>query len=976
MPLQRGPRGLAFGLLMLLGASAESLAEAVALRGTPAVLNVALDEPAASASAGSQIALRLRIGVSAAAPAQQVVGWISLTTLLDEDFGQSESLQFVSATNGGQFTTVPLSVAGVEIPGHSLYWSPATLSAGGTFAFNASVRVPAGALNGTRHEMRAFARASNSASMPQSLPRGTNTLATPRPAVALQAGAGWSIVDGVPQANPGQTVELLVNASNGDTLGTETLHQPRSWLRLQPLCDAASDSTVVCIDRITSISDAGIADPAFDPDGDGPLQAEPAVIWTLPALAPGASLQRSVQLQLSAGIEAGTPLTLSAALDSARSAAVSGSEDVVLGVDSTPQATLAVGDDIGGALLITAGVDDHPAASAAPGAGFTLGIQFANGGASALGDILHFLQIPPGLRFANISLPANGDGRVFYANTTSPEFADPDQPPPVDLSAVIGNAELPSSIDAAGNSFWTRLDVQPPADPATIRWLAVYRVSQTAVEAAALTRIGLQSLGENCSLASVTARVPTRVHAFTPAGSGEVAITPQPLLASDSEPLRLAGAAPAVALNAAGATFANAGSPTPSQVLFNVQNIGASSLDQPLLLLSWPPLSINGVLQHPEFVSASGGTIDASQATTGELAILLDPIAAGASLQASVSLRYPAGIVRNATHAITGNVHVEGGQCADANAADSRVLLLLGEPQLSVATVADQPTLVPGGEFSFSGLHQSSGTAVAEAAFVYGRVPEHAVFRSARLPPGRRLRCSAPPLDAALPASYDSQQLLVVSNTVLQTAFVDGVQSGKDWHCPQGESTSWLALALDDLALAPPSFAVGPQESWQLFLRNEELRDEPDVDQLPSPIGTTISLVLAVRSALLLPAIGNASTSQVDDQLLQADCAPPLISNRDALDYAIPVLNGKPPLSFSLIAGSLPGCVALGADGRLTGGSLVTGEFDFGIRVVDGRAQQVDVACRLRVIEAAVFRDGLEAEPLAPMPPGPGPCPS
>jgi len=964
----------ALALLALLGLSAAAAAEIAAPRGTSAVLNVALDQPVASASAGSQVDLRLRIGVSAAA-AQDVVGWITLTTLLDEDFGQDESLQFVSATNGGQFTAVALTLGGVEVPAHSLYWTPGTLSAGGTFAFNATARIPPGTLNGTRHEMRGFVRASNSASMPQSLLRGTTTLATPRPAVALHPGAGWVVVGGVPQASPGQIVELLVGASNGSALGTETLHLPRAWLRLQPLCDLAGDDAASCIGRITAIGDDGVADPAFDADGDGPLPAEPAVIWALSALAPGGSQERSVQLQLAEDIDPDSPLSLSAALDSARSAAISAGEDFVIGIDATPQATLAVGDDIGGELLVNPGTDDHPTASVAAGAGFNLGIRFDNSGAVALGDVLHMLRIPAGLRFANISLPAGGQGRVFYSITNEPAFADPSNPPPVDLSAVVGNAELPTSIDGVGSSFWTRLDLHPPTDLAAVRWLAVYRVEQPAGGDPAVTRIGLQSLGENCALISVSAVVPTEVHAFTEPGGTEVGITPQPLTASDIEPLRLNGATPAVALVAGGASFADAGSSTPSQLHFDVANSGVSSLAEPLLLVSWPPLSINGVLQHPEFVSASGGAVDASQAAAGELAILLDPIAVGATRRASVALRYPVGIVSNATHTISGAVHVEGGPCPDATAAAARPLQLVGEPLLHVSTLSNQPTLVPGGELAFTGSQRNQGSAVARSAFVYGRVPEHTVFRSALLPPGRRLRCSAPPLDAALPASYDPQFLELVSNSLLQSAFVDGVQSGEVWHCPHGERTSWLALALDDLALEPPSFALGPQESWQVLLRNDELRDEPDVEQQPSPIGTTIGFVLAGRSLEVLSATSNRSTSLVDDQALQADCAPPLISTRDSLVYAIPAFNGTPPISFSLIAGNLPGCVELDADGRLTGGSDLVGEFDFDIRVSDGRPQQVDVSCRLRVIEAAVFRDGLEAVPLPPMPPGPGPCP-
>ncbi len=569
--------------------------------------------------------------------------------------------------------------------------------------------------------------------------------------------------------------------------------------------------------------------------------------------------------------------------------------------------------------------------------------------------------MPDALQLQTVMLPVGSVGRVFYATTTDPVYADPAMPPPVDLDAVIGNATLPDDIDALGNSFWEDLVVSPPADIAAVRWVAIYFSALPSGAVPAMSRIGLRPTQAACSNSVLMLSAQTRVYASTAPGGSEIAVAPSALVLSDAEPITLGNATPTVGLVVSGDTLAVAGALEPLQIGFTVSNQGPFAIGDGELVLTWPTLSINGVAARPEFVGASGGSVDASNAANGEVVLLLGPLAVGADAVTMLSLRYPAGVVSNATHVVNASVNVAAGACS-ASADASKFLVMVGAPQLQVSTSANQTTLAPGGDLSFTGHHRNAGNAVASGAIVYGRVPPHTTFQRAELAPGRSLACSGPPLDANLPMNPGDFSTADFAN------FEAGTQDAQGWTCPRGGETSWIAVGLDDNALTPPVYTVGADETWQLKLHNDEIRDEPDQQQQDSALGTLIDMQLAILASDLLPAIGPAVSSTVTESVLQASCDPPPRATNQHLDYAIPNSNGTAPVQFSIISGVAPGCITLDDQGLFSGSSAVIGEFNVVVRVRDALLQQVDVTCHLSIVAEDVFGDSFEAVPWTPTP--------
>jgi hypothetical protein len=960
-----------WALASCLALAATGAAQASPSKGVS--LAIGLDAPPAGIASGTSVELRVPFSISGSS-ASGVVVWVALDVTPAQDFGQDERLQFVSATSGGSFTATDLVVSGATVPAGSVYWDFGSLSAG-TRIVRPTLRVPPGALNASVYRMRAFVRNDGNGAFASSPERTAAATAIPMPAIAIGPGTGWVDVDGVPQAAPGGIVQFVVGApaggsNNGPGNGVETLYQARAWVALQPLCALDASLPAACIARASDVSDGGTVEGAFDPDAGGPLSAQPAVVWEIPALVPGVSFERRFRFSIPAAAADGVLLELDAALDSARTATTIGTRTFRIGIDETPQFAFALGDNVGGTLVMTPGVDDNPTSRLAFEDEFDLGLSIRNSGAVALGDALLFVRVPLPLELRAVDLPQGVAARAFHSSSAG--FNDPAIPPPSDLTAAIGNAQLPADIDIVGNQHWAAFDAQPPVSPAMVRWVAIYLTDLAVGTDADIARVRLRNPTPSCAITDVQAGALVRVHAFTPSGGSEQPL-PLPVPSSlDVEIVRALDPPPQLHLSAGGANVDTVGDAKPAQIDFTVSNMGPRSIDDTSLVLTWPTLSLDGVPTRPEFVAASGGEVDASDAADGEVGILIDPIAPGTSRVASVSLRYPSGIVANATHAVRADARSEGIGCGGADADATRTLLLLGAASLQIETSAEQATLAPGGDIAFGARLRNSGTAVATAAFAYGPVPEHATFRRAELPVGRRLRCSAPPLDVALPDSLDDPGFIFDAD-VFANQFVEGTFGTEGWTCPRGGATTWIALELDDASLSPPSLVTGSDEAWRLLLRNDEVRDEPDGLQQASLPGTVVEFELAMLADGLLPVRSNAVSATVVDDTIQADCEPPPLLTLDPYDYAIAVTNAVAPVDFSLVGGSLPGCVVLDADGRFHGSASVVGDSVVSVRIVDGAANAVDVECTLRVVESGVFGDGLEATPRTPVRP-PDPC--
>lgn len=310
-----------------------------------------------------------------------------------------------------------------------------------------------------------------------------------------------------------------------------------------------------------------------------------------------------------------------------------------------------------------------------------------------------------------------------------------------------------------------------------------------------------------------------------------------------------------VSLSTSGPSSVFVDNPAPAQVIFTIRNDGSSATPASTMLLNWPTLPINGVPDRPNLVAidAGGAVTDLSNVDSGEVSVLLPPIAPGASRAVALSLRYPAGIIDSSVHTIAAQVTVAPGDTANA----AHAWLLRGTPQLQVQVSADQATVELGGALSFTGRHRSTGAAVTRHTYSFGAIPIHTRFISAELGVGRRLLCAGPPADQGLPSAIGQ-----FTATLIETVFTPGLQSGNDWTCPQGNDTSWVAVALDDLALTPPLFPTGVDETWRLqLLHDGEICRSQHVNREPSAAITILPMRLGILATSLFPSESNTAST-------------------------------------------------------------------------------------------------------------------
>jgi len=307
-------------------------------------MNTALMTPTSVVS-GLNFNARTTFSVSGC-EASDAVLWTTITTLPDQDFGQNEAPSFVSATVGGTFTASGTTVHGVNIPAGSVFWNLGSLPLA-AFARETTLASAAGGLNGTRYQLQSFlsSRPNGFVSERQTVStpvRETLVQATPAPALALIDIQGTVSGNGSRLIIPGAMLVLRVGAPDGGSNngspggGNETLHQSQAWIELAPLCNLFDLDPGACIARIGPLSNNGQIDPAFDPDGGGPVLA---AVWPVGAIPPGTILMLDLPFDVPADATERSPVNIRAGLDSARTNPVFSA--LALGVaDLAPAAAL------------------------------------------------------------------------------------------------------------------------------------------------------------------------------------------------------------------------------------------------------------------------------------------------------------------------------------------------------------------------------------------------------------------------------------------------------------------------------------------------------------------------------------------------------------------------------------------------------------------------------------------------------------
>lgn len=327
-----------------------------------------------------------------------------------------------------------------------------------------------------------------------------------------------------------------------------------------------------------------------------------------------------------------------------------------------------------------------------------------------------------------------------------------------------------------------------------------------------------------------------------------------------------------VTLSASGTSAIFIDDPAPAQVVFTVRNDDSQPTPTSTLRLTWSTLSINGASGYPTLmaVNAAGGVVDLDNIDMGEVTVTLPPIAAGANRAVALTFQYPPGIVDASVHTISAQVTIAPGNTASTN----HPWQLFGSQQLQVQTSADQATVLAGEPLSFTGRHRSTGSAITRRTYSVGTVPAGTRFQRAELAANRRLLCIAPPADQSLPADPGQFNASLIENN-----FIPGVATVAGWLCPQGEATTWIAVALDDLALTPPLFATGTDETWRMHLRHDDACATHALRNSAATANAIIESRLAILAEGLLPGVGNVATTMVRAQLFaegfETDPVPP-----------------------------------------------------------------------------------------------------
>jgi hypothetical protein len=761
-------------------------------------LQVALELPT-SVFAGQTFTLRNIVSISGC-NTQSTVVWSTLTTLPDEDFGQDESAQFISATNGGSFTLTGTTVAGIAIPPRSVFWNLGSRSAGQSFLLQATFLVPSGSLDGTRHQVQSFigGRANVAISdTPQvaGTPGSVRVNAAPAPALALVAQEGTTLGH-PPLALPGANLVLRLTAppggSNNGSIGGafETLHEARAWLELAPLCALFELDEAECLSRIAPPALGGSLQPDFDPGDGNPVLA---AVWPLGSIAPGSIILRDLIFEVPETSSAQEPVALTARLDSARSAPVG--------------ATLPLG--------VAAAFGAAEISIAAP-ATLDLGstrvarfdITLDNTGSLPLdgGSLV--------LNWPEVQVDGLAERPSLFGLMTDPDVTVDDSA----LADGILRLDYPSLSAVSGRTLSIELELPACAD-----------AQLTALEA----DFSASAAGE-----PVTAQA-TRELQLVPLGDqGDLTLSHAP-----------------------GSLFP----PAEKNFVFTLRAAATAALAAPRLELSVDSLQIDGVAARPELVAInpSGEALidSAAYASAGAIAIEFPDLAPGSQRQVTLRLGYPIGFVNNTVHTVGGSL--TGQACGALSIARSANTLLLGQPALTLLNDASVPlSILPGEPLEFAFDVSAGGSVPATRGHVVVPLPAHSVFLGARSSGGAAsLLCTAPPEDAGLPDLDDFG--FIWTPAVIDSHFQPGTLDGDTWRCPQGEIASWVAFSLDDPGLDPAGLYPGQSRRLTLELRNDEVRDEPNLIDQPSPPGTAIAARGLVFSQELIAARSAAVTVTV-----------------------------------------------------------------------------------------------------------------
>jgi uncharacterized repeat protein (TIGR01451 family) len=824
--------------------------------------------------------------------------------------GQDDKPLFLSATKGGLYHAGPgaLLVDGVSVPAHSAYWRLATVDEGVTDMLQFTVSTRNGTLDGTRFTNYAHVAAAN-APPTTSPPVITAVRATPLPSITKDGIAGIFEINGVLQTGAGFVNGFGITARNG---GNETMYNSVVYDDVSGLIGMIDEHGTpgVPADDFLNISAGGAFVSSYTPPGGG--AAFPAIVWNVGALEPGATFSASYSVALLAAPPQAQYVN-TACLVSDQTTRVCDQIVVQVGLDQTP----------------SGGFRKTAPTSVPHGGTATFGLSGRNRSAVKLNDMVFLDRVPTNTTFRSAwiddpNLVAAG-ATIFYSTSVIlPQ--DWNNPPPVDYT------QAPADLDAGANTHWERYDLNPPANPGDVTWIAFFFPQ---MDSPFLPNQGTPALPPSTPITSVagffdvTVFTPPnpcddyevqnlghfQVNEMTPLNGVKGPLPTGPFHSTDEKHVAVIGTKSVVS---ASSSISPGLVVLPGQANYSltVANNGSDTLANVQAEVQLSQLPINGLMQFPSVQGISpAGTFDA---VNGRIHFALGLMAPGASRSITVLLDLPAGIIDGTEFVVNAEVSGLGALCGAATDNTSARAAVESSPKLRVFK-RDIADLIPSkAKFDYELEYSNLGTAPSTRTFVVDRAPDRTVFVKATgnstvsrvwfsavnsLPPQALSPLS--PIDGTTIANNFSPGTLNDNGTPSDT-------SDDYWTSPFGTQTYWIAFEADDQLLNPPQFALNTPRTVGITVQNDNDAQGPGTDG--SPEGTLLLNSAGIFSHELLQAIGNQVITTVKNQpsILVQKTGPSVVEAGVEFNWVVSYYNNSlTPAANVVVTDTLPPGITL-----------------------------------------------------------------
>ncbi|TNF24770.1 MAG: DUF11 domain-containing protein, partial [Deltaproteobacteria bacterium] len=856
------------------------------------VLGVGITAVQGSVCAADTISYRVNTAVSFV-DADRLVVYAPLPEPVDNDDPLAE-LAFVSATAGGLLNGGSARTIGsVTVPANAVYWDLGPRAAGETFVLTFVVRTRMGTRDDTHYEAVAYAGAANAedASSPSTL---VTLQAAPAPFLRLDVGGAFRI-GGVDYADPGTVLTYAVSGGNFAQVPS------RCGERYRSVVVYTGVAQVLAASGQSDIPDAAISDGGHftaagvaDVDGSGVDVPANSVYWIVPDLNVGGRFYRSFQVTLAAG----TTVDATAALRSGEQEQhADAAHHLVVGVPWSPSGVFALGDRIRGRTEISADIFDNVRYTVGYGDTVTFLPFVANGGASALEDVVMIAVVPEATTLEGVFPTSRDDVEVRFCGAS-------DCPYPVDLEALPGWDGATGELSPA---IWS--DV--PSPDTSVVWFKVAHLAspyfpEEGVPTSMTTELTVtidEPTGDACPEISVRCDASFEIFGYTPQGGPtEAADTAGPAFAL-YEPVEVIPTVP----DLSGMSLADvpgspaAGSTVRYRVTLPNAAVGGGPTDTALdvaVTLTLPQVRVNGVLERLSFaaINTGGGTV-ALDGLPDKVVVRYPKVFPDEVKRIDLDLAIPRGVINGTTTSLSARVTGHDDVCGAFEVVRSEGTTVTGEPYLAVTKGVDFSVAGPGAELEYALTVRNTGDSPATGSWVVDRVPPDTTFVSAAPFPGARVLFSA----ATAPGLPDALSVLdPLDGARVASHFVPGAAGGDGrWLSPFGAATTWVAFAVDDPTLSPPQLRTDhtTSASFRVAVRADVangsvVANEAAVlsNELMQSIGNRVRTTVATRPSLFLAkgcpsvvaagehvvytlAFGNDSTND-DDAVVLEDVLP------------------------------------------------------------------------------------------------------